>query len=625
MKPKSTLRTFLALAGSSLLAISPAHAATLTWDHNADGTASDGGGTWLDANKWLDGVTPATWNNGTPDNAVIGSGGTGGTITLGTVTAGTVLLDNFTGTYTLSGGSLAQSGGITVGATAGAVTINSLISSAGGISKAGSSTMIITNTGNAYTGKTLVTGGVLQIGNGWSNSWASGTLSAGSNLEINGGTVSVYYYGSRSLGAGAGQIQFTGGRGGISNKQGDAGGAIWTANASAAYEVVWGALGEGAATGFFNPSTFVLNDGAASPAQVVYIPNKFDLNGADRTFESSSAAWGGRLNGVIRNSGASPAGIIKVGVGTLQLEGANTYDGGTSIDQGTVDFNSLVSMPAAGTVEVKDAATLRIGLGGGGQWTTGTSGNGTLGGLLAGLGGQSGGTVSYAGNVTVGVRVSGSQIYSGVLADVGSSLSLGTAGTGTLELSGDNTLTGNFLVEGGSRLILSGDNSAAPGSPTIINGYLQAAQAVNLPGGVLTLASTGNNPAIHVTNGTLSPVIGSGDDVFWSGNGGFAASNSPLTVTLNGGATVDWGSSTGFNGKVLQLGSPTSTSTVEITNDITIENNRTILLFNNTSSRADVSILSGDIVSNSGNRNLYFQGSGTVVLSGNNDVAPDNS
>jgi hypothetical protein len=102
MKPKSTLRTFLALAGSSLLAISPAHAATLTWDHNADGTASDGGGTWLDANKWLDGVTPATWNNGTPDNAVIGSGGTGGTITLGTVTAGTVLLDNFTGTYTLS-------------------------------------------------------------------------------------------------------------------------------------------------------------------------------------------------------------------------------------------------------------------------------------------------------------------------------------------------------------------------------------------------------------------------------------------------------------------------------------------------------------------------------------------
>ena len=95
---------------------------TLTWDHDADGTASDGAGTWLNANQWLDGVTPATWNNTPADNAIIGSGGAGGTITLGAVTAGTVLLDNFTGTYTLNGGSLDQSGGITIGATAGNVT-----------------------------------------------------------------------------------------------------------------------------------------------------------------------------------------------------------------------------------------------------------------------------------------------------------------------------------------------------------------------------------------------------------------------------------------------------------------------------------------------------------------------
>ena len=32
MKPNSTLRSYLALAGSSLLAISSSHAATLTWD-----------------------------------------------------------------------------------------------------------------------------------------------------------------------------------------------------------------------------------------------------------------------------------------------------------------------------------------------------------------------------------------------------------------------------------------------------------------------------------------------------------------------------------------------------------------------------------------------------------------
>ena len=548
MKPK--FRTCLqagALLAALVLTTAPAGAASIKWDP-AGGGASDGTGSWLDTGKWWDGAANVEWNNTTPDSAVIGNGGAGGTITLGTVIAGTVLLDNFTGTYTLSGGSLAQSGGITVGASAGNVTLNSPVSGAGGISKAGFSTMMLTNTGNAYSGKTLVTGGVLQIGNAWHNSWTTQTLPSTSNLEINGGTVSVYYYGSRSLGAGAGQIQFTGGRGGISNKQDDAGGPLWTANASAAYEVVWGALGEGAATGFFNPSIFVLNDGAASPAREVYIPNKFDLNGADRMFESSSAAWGGRLNGVIRNSGASPAGIIKVGVGTLQLEGANTYDGGTSINQGTVDFNSLVSMPAAGTVEVKHAATLRIGLGGGGQWTTGTSGIGTLGGLLAGLGGQSGSTVSYAEDVTVGVRVSGSHIYSGVLADVGTSLSLRTAGTGTLELSGDNTLTGNLLVDGGSRLILSGDNSytgitTVNGGTLIINGDQTAATGlVDIRANGRFLGGTGTiGGSVTLKNNAglifdLSTAPGSHHKLDVLGTFTFEG-GSVLTITSSGGAS----------------------------------------------------------------------------------------
>ena len=125
MKPKiRTCHLLNALLAALVTSIAPVGAADLTWDNNADGTASDGTGTWLNANQWLDSVTPATWNNATPDNAIIGSGGAGGTITLGTVTAGTVSLNNFSGTYTLSGGSLDQSGGITIGSTAGSVTIS---------------------------------------------------------------------------------------------------------------------------------------------------------------------------------------------------------------------------------------------------------------------------------------------------------------------------------------------------------------------------------------------------------------------------------------------------------------------------------------------------------------------
>ena len=142
---KSKIRTYLqsaALFAALVASTAPAGAATVTWD--SDGTTTsgplDGPGDWLATGLWWDGAANATWNNTTPDNAIIGSGGAGGTITLGTVTAGTVLLDNFTGAYTLSGGSLEQSGGVMIGATAGNVTISSLI---GGLTKKDAGTLTL--------------------------------------------------------------------------------------------------------------------------------------------------------------------------------------------------------------------------------------------------------------------------------------------------------------------------------------------------------------------------------------------------------------------------------------------------------------------------------------------------
>ena len=76
MKPKSTLRSFLLLAGSTLLAISYTHAATLYWDGNDTTANADGGaGAWNAANAWDTAAiagTNATWNSGTPDFAVFG-------------------------------------------------------------------------------------------------------------------------------------------------------------------------------------------------------------------------------------------------------------------------------------------------------------------------------------------------------------------------------------------------------------------------------------------------------------------------------------------------------------------------------------------------------------------------
>ena len=85
MKPKSTLRNFIALTGSAILVLSSASAATLYWDANGTtGLQTDGAGDWTTANQWWDGLANVNWNSG--DSAIFGSGGTGGAVTLASPT-----------------------------------------------------------------------------------------------------------------------------------------------------------------------------------------------------------------------------------------------------------------------------------------------------------------------------------------------------------------------------------------------------------------------------------------------------------------------------------------------------------------------------------------------------------
>ena len=455
------------VTNATTLSIPPAR--SLTWDPAASG-GSDGNGTWLGTGEWWDGTANASWINVAPDNAIIGSGGASGTITLGTVTAGTVLLDDFTGTYTFSGGSLTQNDGITSSTNAGKVVIKSLISGAGGLTlnNAPGKILQLENNNNSYSGPTAVNGGILQLGTGWSTAQCipggiSSTTAGLSNLEINGGNVRLAYVLKRGLGSGPSDVQITGGTSGFSHIQSDTLGNI-TFNNNASTEVVWG-------SDYFKPDVFVLNESDAIPNQVVQIQNKIDLNGATRTVACNSTrscdrgqirdgqghmtTTGGRLTGDIQNSSVTTtAGLIKTGPGHLQLTANNSYDGGTTISEGIVQFAKLVSMPASGAVDVQTGTTIGVNVGGSGEWSTGTSGNGTIGGLLNGKGGQSGSTVNYSGdvNLLIGVTGTGTETYAGNIVDVGGSLGLHVEGNenGTLALSGVNTFSGDVAVSRGT-------------------------------------------------------------------------------------------------------------------------------------------------------------------------------
>jgi autotransporter-associated beta strand protein len=498
MKPKSFLRSFITITGSTLLAISYAHAADGTWILNNNGN-------WSAGANWLD----TTIADGADSTAFFTLELTGDrTVTLDSArTIGNITFTDTTPSHnlTLSGANI-----LTLDVTSGSPNLN--VTQAGrtlridsqlssftteeilvgdGLTKSGPGILILNNNTNNYSGKTLVNGGILQIGTAFNTGnnavpgGYSGNPSTGSNLELNGGIVSYWFTFNRTLGTGDGQIQLTGGTSGFTQKQGDR--TLLTFN-SAATEVQWGSAA-------FSPSTLVLNDSSAGVAAPIRFANLLDLNGANRTVAVNNSAGNANLNtnpeataafsrvidngavffNDIRNSDEeNAAGIVKNGVGILGFNGTNTYDGGTTVNQGGVFFNNLASMPASGAVSLADGTALAVTVGGTGKWTTDTSGEGSIGGILTGLGGQSGSTVSYAGAVTLGLNVSsGTQTYAGDIANVSGSTSTGIAiysdaGSGVMALTGNNSYTGPTRLRTG---ILEASTLANAGSNSSIGAY----------------------------------------------------------------------------------------------------------------------------------------------------------
>jgi hypothetical protein len=247
------------LVHGCLLAVS-AHA-QLSWDANGTGAGqTNGGGNWLGTNLWWNGSANQDWVSGS--NAVFGGPSTaGGTITVPSTSAGTITFNAFTGTYLLEGQGttlnpliLTQSGGIAISSTAANVTFRGTsatagtfltLGGAGGITMNGSGVLNLRqNLILSYTGPTVINSGTVMI---HANKGAS-------NYHLNGGMLTDYYQTtyafSGGLGTGDNQIQIYGNSGfGAGN-----GGSTWRIG-TAGSTLVWGASGEGSASGFFNPTT----------------------------------------------------------------------------------------------------------------------------------------------------------------------------------------------------------------------------------------------------------------------------------------------------------------------------------------------------------------------------------
>jgi autotransporter-associated beta strand protein len=157
--------------------------------------------------------------------------------------------------------------------------------------------------------------------------------------------------------------------------------------------------------------------------------------------------------------------------GTLTLEGANRYAGPTTVFPGTLIVKKAAGLYNADTakwtpsnITIHKAATLRLDVGGPGEFTgeqVGTllgnltrsvSNNGLMGGSFLSID-----TTNAMQPVPISANLADSK------GSGGGAFLIRKVGAGTLQLSGDNTYTGQTILEGGS-LIISSLNSFTEGT-----------------------------------------------------------------------------------------------------------------------------------------------------------------
>ncbi len=397
----------------------------------------------------------------------------GGAVTLSNNNAVTVAGNfTFTGTNNLNLGTGAVSlGGAnrTITTTAGNLTLGGVISESSGsrrLTKAGAGTLTLTGA-NTYSAGTTINAGTLSVtslANGGVASGIGDSTNAATTLVIDGGT-----------------LQYTGGTASTNRlfTLGTTGGTL-------------DASGSDALT-FSNTGAVTLS--GTNTARTL---NLTGSNTGANTFAS-----------LLANNGTGATALTKDGTGTWVLSGANTYTGTTTVNNGTLRIGASDRIANTSNLVVNASGTFDL-----------NNFNETVG-SIAGAGAVTlgSGTLTSGGNNT-------NTTFSGAIGGTGG---LTKAGTGTLTLSGNNTYSGTTTIAASGGTILAANNNAlggATGAVTVnTGGTLALDTGVNITKstGTLTLTGTGTS----ASTGALHNAAATGQTAQWTGN-----------ITLGGNATI---------------------------------------------------------------------------------------
>ncbi len=545
-----------------------------------------------------------TANQATTAAATINSlkitGGAGNpTLTLGgvlTIDVRAILFDNSAGVGTITGstinaavenhiitnGSSVSNGGVAGAAlTLGnALTISSLIGSGtGAFTKSGTGSLIVTGN-NTFTGNVVINEGIVQLSGATAtlgvNSTAANTttIRQGATLDINAAGV------SQTTG-----ILGLNGAGVITNSGGGTNTAATISigrSTSTGAGIFSGVLQDGVSGGVLNVTVDGTTRAQAFLGDNTYTGVTTIATSAQLTVDVLED--GGVTSGIGASSNAASNLIFNGTAPTLIYRG-NTRNGSLNLGSASTSTDRLFTISGAGAV-ISSTATNNNAI----IWSnTGDIVHGNNADRTLTLTGTS------TGDNTFNPRLTNS---------TGFVSSLTKSGTGQWNLNATNTYTGATSIQDG---VLALNNTAAlpTNSPVVLGSGTTS--------GVLQMSGTfARDLATAATAGTGTVTWGG-----TTGGGGFSAHTSQLTVTLNSGAGLTWGSG-GFVGtggtQTLAFNSTSALSDVVFTNPINLNGGvRSVSVTDNTSTATDYATLSG-VISGGAGTGLTKTGNGILRL-----------
>jgi fibronectin-binding autotransporter adhesin len=261
----------------------------------------------------------------------------------------------------------------------------------------------------------------------------------------------------------------------------------------------------------------------------------FDLrNNSVLTFDIAGTATVSNAITATGDGGSNPGGgsLLKKGAGTLTLNTASSYTGGTTIQAGTLTLGVTNALPSTsgsltvsgGTLEMNNKSQTVVGLSDGGSSTGVITNNG-----------------STSTTSTLTLNDTGSDSFGGQIKDGTKVVALTKTGAGTLTLSNSNAFSGGLTLSGGT---LTGTNGGALGTGLItVNG---ANTTLNLRNNADT---TFNNNGLTLNTGATGTTTISADQA--------TTGNTNHTLTLSGTVSLANGTNVGVttgNGYTLALG-----------------------------------------------------------------------